>query len=349
MGNTERPQADDIRRPPPEGVKETWGGPAFPCEPGPSQCLRTGECLAKDPAHAGAGADSGKPAPIEPLTAADLAGALRLSETAHWNQNEADWRNLLALGQGWAIHGRDSAGTQRLAASTVVLPYGTGFAWISMVLVLPEFRRRGLASLLLRHAVAELAARGVAAVLDATPAGHAVYQSQGFRDCWGFARYRREARANASVPPPRPPGPATRPLRDSDWPAIAGLDRPAFGADRQPLLRALAARLPAAARVVEQNGHLRGFVFGRDGREASQIGPLLADDMATAQSLIGDTLGAIEGPLFVDLLDRCAALAPWLQQQEFIFQRPFTRMVHGASVAPGDNRTIVLVAGPELG
>ena len=28
----ERPQADDIRRPPPEGVKETWGGPAFPRE-----------------------------------------------------------------------------------------------------------------------------------------------------------------------------------------------------------------------------------------------------------------------------------------------------------------------------
>ena len=28
----ERPQADDIPRPPPEGVKETWGGPAFPCE-----------------------------------------------------------------------------------------------------------------------------------------------------------------------------------------------------------------------------------------------------------------------------------------------------------------------------
>lgn len=27
----ERPQADDLRRPPPEGGKETWGGPAFPC------------------------------------------------------------------------------------------------------------------------------------------------------------------------------------------------------------------------------------------------------------------------------------------------------------------------------
>lgn len=308
------------------GVKETSGGPAFPGEPGPSQCLS-----------------------ITPLGTADLAGAVHLSESAHWNQTQADWRCMLALGQGWAIHASDPAGVVQLAASTVVLPYGTHFAWISMVLVLPEFRRRGLASQLLRHAVAELAARELAAVLDATPAGHAVYQSQGFRDCWGFARYRREARANASVPIPRPPGPATRPLHDSDWPAIEALDRPAFGADRQPLLRALAARLPAAARVVEQNGRLRGFVFGRDGREASQIGPLLADDMATAQSLIGDTLGAISGPVFVDLLDRCAPLTPWLQEQGFIFQRPFTRMVHGASVAPGDNRTIVLVAGPELG
>ncbi len=31
MNPTDSPQADDIRRPPPEGVKETWGGPAFPC------------------------------------------------------------------------------------------------------------------------------------------------------------------------------------------------------------------------------------------------------------------------------------------------------------------------------
>ncbi len=82
-----------------------------------------------------------------------------------------------------------------LAASTVVLPYGADFAWVSMVLVLPEFRRRGYASLLLRHALDALAAEGRAAVLDATPAGHAVYVQEGFADTWGFARWRREARA----------------------------------------------------------------------------------------------------------------------------------------------------------
>ena len=29
----EHPQAAALRRPPPVRVKETWGGPAFPCEP----------------------------------------------------------------------------------------------------------------------------------------------------------------------------------------------------------------------------------------------------------------------------------------------------------------------------
>ncbi len=301
-----------------------------------------------EPAAASARPEPGEPVPIVPLTTADLAGALRLSASANWNQNEADWRGMLALGLGWAIHARDAAGTTQLAASTVALPYGESFAWVSMVLVLPEFRRRGYASQLLRHALSHLKSRGMAAVLDATPAGHAVYRQEGFRDTWGFARYRREAREAAEFSETLE-APATRLLRDSDWPAIAALDAPAFGADRMPLLRSLAARLPVAARVVEQDGRLRGFILGREGREACQIGPLLADDEKTAQSLIGDVLAALPGPVFADLLDRRNAMLPWLQQQGFEFQRPFTRMVHGAPDAPGDNAEIVLVAGPELG
>jgi ribosomal protein S18 acetylase RimI-like enzyme len=323
-----------------------------------------------------ASTETGEPAPIVPLTTADLAGALRLSAAANWNQNEADWRGMLAMGQGWAIHASGPDGQRELAASTVTLPYGERFAWVSMVLVLPEFRRRGYASALLRHALAQLKSRGMAAVLDATPAGHAVYRQEGFQDTWGFARYRREGRegregrdsgageadcqgavalnsgraqAGDSAPCAVASGPVTRPLRDSDWPAIAALDAPAFGADRSPLLRRLAARLPGAARVVERHGRICGIVLGRDGREACQIGPLLAQDDEAAQSLLGDALAALQGPVYVDLLERRKALLPWLEQQGFEFQRPFTRMVRGTQSAPGDNTAIVLVAGPELG
>jgi GNAT superfamily N-acetyltransferase len=280
------------------------------------------------------------------LAEPDLPGALELSASANWNQNAADWLAMLALGEGWGIDDVDAAGRERLAASVVVLPYGSGFAWVSMVLVLPAFQRRGHASRLLRHALSWLRARGMTAVLDATPAGHAVYAQEGFVDTWGFARYRREGAA-AHIEPPA--GPATRAMRDDDWPAIAALDAPAFGADRLPLLRRLAQRWPQAARVAAEAGRLRGFVFGRDGREARQIGPLCADEPATAMRLLGDVLPASGGPLYLDLLDDKDVLLPWLQQQGFALQRPFTRMVHGASSAPGDPRRIVLVAGPELG
>jgi len=287
------------------------------------------------------------PARIRALGAGDLAGAQRLSQSAQWNQNENDWSMMLRLGQGWGIDAADETGVARLAASIVVLPYGTRFAWVSMVLVVPEMRRRGYAQLLLRHVLAHLAAQRRAALLDATPAGHAVYVHEGFVDTWGFARYRREAR----VPlPPRPPAPASRALTDSDWPAIDALDRVAFGASRLPLLRGLAQRLPQAARVLEQGGRLRGYVLGRDGREALQIGPLCADDADVACALLHDALQPYAAEaVFVDLLDRQRALLPWLQQQGFAFQRPFTRMVHGGDAAPGDPTTIVLAAGPELG
>lgn len=283
---------------------------------------------------------------IRPLGAADLDGALRLSASAGWNQNRDDWELLLRLGQGWAIDAADVDGGVQLAASIVVLPYGADFAWTSMVLVLPAFRGRGYAQRLLRHALLHLAAQGRAAVLDATPAGLPVYAQQGFAGCWGLARYRREA---DGAPAQRPPAPATRPLREGDWPGIEALDAPAFGARRMPLLRALAQRLPHAARVAEVDGSLRGYVLGRDGREALQIGPLVAADDDVAKALLCDALQLVPGPVYVDLLDHRSALRPWLQAAGFALQRPFTRMVHGAAKVPGAPAAIALAAGPELG
>ena len=97
------------------------------------------------------------------------------------------------------------------------------------------------------------------------------------------------------------------------------------------------------------NPRLRGYVLGRDGREAGQIGPLLADDDSVAMALLGDVLQSAPGALYIDLLDCRRSLLPWLEQSGFAFQRPFTRMVHGTRNAPGDTARIVLAAGPELG
>ena len=115
-----------------------------------------------------ASTDAGR---LRPLGPGDLAGCLALSRSSNWNQNAADWRLMLDIGHGWGITAPDGT----LVASTLVLPYGADFAWISMVLVLPQHRRQGHASRLLRAAIGELRERGLTPVLDATPAGRAVY------------------------------------------------------------------------------------------------------------------------------------------------------------------------------
>ncbi len=281
---------------------------------------------------------------VRPLSAHDLPGALALSAAAHWNQVEADWRWMLGAGQGWGLHVADDRGASVLAASALILPYGEDFAWTSMVLVAPAFRRRGFATRLLQIALEAIAADGRIAMLDATPAGRPVYLPLGFQDCWGFTRHRRTAAVHAS------PSGRSRPLAERDWPAIAALDRSAFGADRLPLLRHLAIRQPAAARVVESAGRLRGAVFARDGRTANQIGPLLADEPSTALALLDDALAAMPGAVCVDLLDRRRdALAPWLAERAFVAERPFMRMARGRAAAPGSAERTWLVAGPELG
>lgn len=304
---------------------------------------------------------------VDLATEATAAEWLTLSTAAHWNQNEADWRAMLALGRGWGVRCGET-----LVASTLVLPYredvamgrvaeqaASGrFAWISMVLVLPEWRGRGFAQRLLRIAIDDLAAAGLKPVLDATPAGRPVYSKLGFVEGWAFTRWRRRAASNASdaTVAAAPPVATVRPLAATDWPGIAHLDPPAFGADRTALLRQLAERLPEAAWTVADSDHLRAFLLGRDGRTALQLGPLVADDEATACALLDAAFPAVAAlaaqrglDVIADLHDGRATVAKWLRQHSFTAERPFTRMVLGADAPPGDAARIMMPAGPELG
>jgi len=274
------------------------------------------------------------------LTDRHLAGCQALSQSANWNQNEADWRVMLAIGRGWGLTLADGT----LAASTVILPYGGKFAWISMVLVLPEHRRKGYASLLLQRALKENARLGLTSILDATPAGHEVYVQEGFQDRWGFRRYSLTSFAkDLSL------GKEVRPIVKTDWPALLELDLRAFGASRERLLRNLASRLPEAALAVERDGKLAGFVLGRDGREARQIGPLVACDAGAANRLLNAAVAGVRPPVYMDIVDHAPSMQAWALARGFAFQRPFMRMVHGAGLAPGEQSLVFCPAGPELG
>src|SRR5712691_8388881 len=279
------------------------------------------------------------------LSPSELADADALVREANWNQLPADWRIFIERGRLYVAQTADG----RIVATTAILPYGGRFAWISMVLVTGEFRRRGLATLLMRRAMDELAALSLVPVLDATPDGHAVYRALGFEDSWGFHRLTRRERPRAVEPSPAPDGVTVRPIADADWPALCAYDAAAFGADRSAVLARLRGRLPAAELIAERNGRLVGFLLGRDGRVAAQVGPLIAEDDAVARALLARALDALEGPVFIDLADAKADVRGFLEARGFSAQRPFTRMLYGRSQRYDDAARTFPVVGQEFG
>lgn len=262
----------------------------------------------------------------------DVADALALSDVAGWNQSAEDWAVFIGHGQ---VRGRRSA-DGALIATGAALPYGQGQGWISMVLVAPAFRHRGLASELLNEGVQALRRAGLTPVLDATPAGAMVYHRLGFVPGFEFQRWEGVAtgaagrRAAGAVDPDR----------------IAALDAAASRVGRRFLLQDFLARAGTQA-WMSQDGS--GFVLTREGRRATQLGPLVAADERAALELLTAALDALTGPVFLDLPLRWSGLAEALQQRGFRTQRPFVRMALGDAPALAGSDRLFVVAGPEFG
>ena len=274
------------------------------------------------------------------MEAADLDRAGALVVEAGWNQVRADWEIFLALGQALKVNGAGGS----LDATAATLPYAGGFGWISMVLVTQSRRRQGLATALLARCIADLRAKGLVSGLDATPAGRAVYRQRGFADGCPISRWVRTAAAAVPTDTAH-----VRTLQPQDQDAVAALDTAAFGCPRGELLARLAARSADFACVSPSGGSPRGFLLGRNGRNATQLGPVVAHDEVTAVALLDHAIARQPGSLLIDLLDRHRHVAQALTLRGFVIQRTYTRMTLDRARPFGDERLMVAIAGPELG
>jgi GNAT superfamily N-acetyltransferase len=277
------------------------------------------------------------------LTPGDSGRGYLLSTEIGWNQTEADWSYMLANGPGLGL--TDTAG--KLVASAIALPYG-GFGWVCMVLVAPDWRRKGLATDLMNGVIELLQAEGIVPGLDATPDGREVYRQIGFLDVYGLERLIAE-RADLSAEPPA--GTDLRLLSENDMDAVAAFDTPIFAGDRAALLRHLQSREPSRATGAWQDGKLTGFALARDGRTWTQIGPVIAANSQTAMALVAAAAQGGSGPdgILIDAMDYQTDMVGWLKTGGFEFQRPYIRMLHGTERPLDRKENVYSPAGPELG
>lgn len=272
----------------------------------------------------------------------DLRAVVELSREPGWNQVEADWQLMLKAGDSFGVATDDD----RLVASGLTVRFGGQFGWISMILVTAAFRRQGLATYLMGRCILALQARGLAPALDATPDGRKVYRFLGFKDVYRITRFFAAAPGFDNKPPL---GVQLREMTAADLTAVSAFDAPIFGADRAFLIEHLRARRPAQAFLAMRGAKICGYILAREGQTCSQIGPLVADDRATALALLARSLGASSGAVCVDLLDRHGAVRKQLVSHGFAPQLPFMRMIYGRNDPFDDTRRVFAIAGPELG
>jgi ribosomal protein S18 acetylase RimI-like enzyme len=273
------------------------------------------------------------------MSRSDIPAGLRLCRASRWNQTERDWEYFLAAAPDGA---RVAVENGAVVGTVAMLPYGP-FAWISMVLVDPAARGRGVGTMLL-HEGLHLVPEGVTARLDATPAGEVIYRRLGFVPEYGLARLV----VDALPVRPAPHSGVCRLDRDH-WPALLDVDMRAFGASRAGLLQRLADDAPEYSWIAEWKGR-RGYLFGRHGHVREHLGPLVAEDVDTARVLLDAWSAANHGrPACIDVPDDQRAWRAHLAQLGFGIERPFLRLYRGSLTAPGQPRLVYAVAGPELG
>ena len=283
------------------------------------------------------------------LAPEDIDAGLALSDAAGWNQTADDW--AIFIRHGHAIGFRDAG--DRLVATAAALPYGARVGWISMVLVADAWRHRGLASALLAACVERLRAAHIVPVLDATPAGAAVYARTGFAAGFESDRWEWKAasvQSGAAKDALSSRALAVHPADSNDLDAIAALDRASNDLERRFVLESFLSR-PGTRAWLSNTG--KGFVVARDGRRATQIGPLVAGSESEAIDLLAAAFAAARATAdrdaFLDLPRGRPALRDWLEARRFVRQRPFVRMSLGAAQPPTLGETGFILAGPEFG
>ncbi len=287
--------------------------------------------------------------PIRRLVPGDLPACADLSEDRGWPRDEHKWGLLLTAGTGYGID--DPRGG--LVAACVLTGYGPrdekrgsafggdgsdqGLGAVGMMVVAKRYERQGVGRRLLRHLINTAGATPL--TLYATPDGRPLYAQLGFTAIGRSETLRGHFAAAAQAPggtsDTDDPSIAVRPAVAADLPAIVRLDGSVFGVDRTHMIM----RLPAFAdqvRVAAAGDRITGYAASWPTTTSQVIGPLVAENLVTAQALISSLAATTDRVLRTDIDTRHPELLAWLKEHGFATTAVNTVMTYGSDALPGD-------------
>lgn len=233
---------------------------------------------------------------FQPLTEELIPSAVELSTQAGWEQLPDDWARLSRLSDSGVWIWVDGGAVR---ASFSLAGYGTGLAWIGMILVDETYRGRGLGKAVFQAALAEAEKTGFQILgLDATALGEPIYLKFGFQTTQPIDRWKG----------------MLQPLRKAPYvqvgltPGILSLDNQVCEVDRTPLLEDLA-KTGATFLSVEKQGETKAYAALRRSRTGMYLGPVVCSSAEDFGALLDRAAEfTADTPLICDVLQNAASV-----------------------------------------
>lgn len=267
---------------------------------------------------------------IRRMRPSDFDFAVRLSNVENWDNSSDDFRRILRVQPGGSFVATEK---KRGVGMVTTISYGR-LGWIGNVVVSKQYRKLGIGSWLVKHAVVHLRKKGARTIgLFSYKGNLPFYQRLGFKRDASYLRFVGKGRSLTSEGP--------RSIDKNDLERILAFDRKHFGHYRDSLLRELLERFRDSSFVAMRNGKVLGYIVGKDYDTTCEIGPWLCDqkDMSIAAGLLRAVLKTSVGkPVEITVLRRNRQALRLLRNHNFKDQGSVMRMYYGDRTSLPDDR-----------
>ncbi|MEI4800207.1 GNAT family N-acetyltransferase [Bacillus sp. NPDC077411] len=229
---------------------------------------------------------------VKILNRSDISQLLSLCNDVGWLHDmsfmKEQFETYLSVG---TLFGHDNEG--QLVSCIAVFPYKTGFTSLGMLIVHPDFQRRGLGRSLLDICMKNSPPLQPVTLI-ATDAGAPLYHAYGFHTVTSIHRFERNKTTTklGSF--------ATRTIKSQDLNTLIQFDYIASGAHRSKLYSILLHRAHLALKI-EKNDRLEAFALCIRKGDTLSVTPLIASNEEDALHLLLSICNQWNGTVRIDV------------------------------------------------
>jgi len=283
---------------------------------------------------------------IRTMDTEDITFALNLTKSENWWFTKNDFIRLLDFEPNGCFIAEKN-GASRVGIVTT-LSYGK-FAWLGVLIVDPNYRSKGIGTMLTEHAFSYLKEVGAETIkTDAVPKAVSLFERlECKKECKVLRLYSKgkalEGKKERDI----------RGLKAIDIEKLITFDEDYSGVSRAKVLKRLIMDFPELCLVEYENKNkLIGYMMIRKYEEGYRIGPWICDPSNSdiAERLLRDALHTIDGaPTKINVLETNNVAIKILKTHGFEEISEFVRMYYGTYKPFNTSNALFAAGGPDKG